>query len=73
MKILFLVDGSLKIGMGHIYRSLNLANEIKEKNEIVFITREKLSFKNFKKYYKTFFVEKNNILKEINLKREILH
>ena len=71
MKILFLVDGSLKIGMGHIYRSLNLANEIKEKNEIVFITREKLSFKNFKKYYKTFFVEKNNILKEKNIIEKI--
>ena len=71
MKVLFLVDGSLKIGMGHIYRSLNLANEIKEKNEIVFITREKLSFKNFKNYYKTFFVEKNNILRERNIIEKI--
>ena len=67
MKILFLVDGSLKIGMGHIYRSLNLANELQKKNEIVFLTREKLSSKIFKKYYKTFFIDKNNITKEKNI------
>ena len=29
MIILFLADGSSKIGMGHVYRSINLANELK--------------------------------------------
>jgi len=71
LKILFLVDGSLLIGMGHIYRSLNLANEIKNENEIIFLTREKLSFRIFKKYYKTFFVEKQNIPKEKNVIKNI--
>ena len=28
MIILFLADGSSKIGMGHVYRSINLANDI---------------------------------------------
>lgn len=71
MKILFLADGSIKIGMGHIYRSLNLADEISDKNEIVFLTREKLSFKNFKKYYKTYFVEKKDIKKETIIVKKI--
>ena len=50
MLILFLADGSSKIGMGHVYRSINLANELKNDYEIIFITREKVSFKFFKKY-----------------------
>ena len=49
MIILFLADGSSKIGMGHVYRSINLANELKNDYEIIFITREKISFKFFKK------------------------
>ena len=67
LKILFLTDGSLKIGMGHIYRSLNLANELQKNNKIIFVTREKLSAKIFKKKYKTFFVNKNDITKEKNI------
>ena len=67
MKILFLADGSLKIGMGHIYRSLTLANELKKENEIAFLTREKLSSQIFKKKYKTFFVSRNNFIKEKNI------
>lgn len=67
MKILFLADGSLKIGMGHIYRSLTLANELKKENEIAFLTREKLSSQIFKKKYKTFFVSINNFIKEKNI------
>ena len=72
LKILFLSDGSQKIGMGHIYRSLNLANELKNKNKILFLTREKLSYKIFNKKYKTFFVKKedrdkeNVLIKKIN-------
>ena len=51
MIILFLADGSSKIGMGHVYRSINLANELKNDYEIIFITREKVSFKFFKKIF----------------------
>ena len=71
LKILFLADGSQKIGMGHIYRSLNLANELKNKNKILFLTREKLSYKIFNKKYKTFFVKKEDRSKENFLIRKI--
>jgi len=71
LKILFLADGSQKIGMGHIYRSLNLANELKNKNKILFLTREKLSYKIFNKKYKTFFVKKENRDKENVLIKKI--
>jgi len=64
LKILFLSDGSQKIGMGHIYRSINLANELKSKNEISFLTREQLSYQIFKKKYKSFFVKKSDINRE---------
>jgi len=29
-KIIFIVDGNTAIGLGHVYRSLNLAKEIKK-------------------------------------------
>ena len=64
MLILFLADGSSKIGMGHVYRSINLANELKNDYEIIFITREKISFKFFKKYFKCFFIDRKDITKE---------
>ena len=47
--------------MGHIYRSLNLADELKSKNKILFLTREKISYQIFKKNYKTYFVKKSDI------------
>ncbi len=50
--------------MGHIYRSINLANELKSKNEISFLTREQLSYQIFKKKYKSFFVKKSDINRE---------
>ena len=41
MKIVFRVDTSLKIGIGHLMRCLTLANELKQQNhEIVFICRK---------------------------------
>jgi len=39
LRILILVDGNHRIGMGHVYRSLHLANELKKyKHDTVFLT-----------------------------------
>ena len=58
LKIIILTNGNHKIGMGHIYRSLNLVNTLnKEKYEIIFLTNNKfskniISKKNNCKYYR---------------------
>ncbi|MBW9222850.1 UDP-2,4-diacetamido-2,4,6-trideoxy-beta-L-altropyranose hydrolase [Methanothermococcus sp. SCGC AD-155-K20] len=40
MKVAFITDGGLKMGMGHVYRCLTLAEEIKNAAEIYFLTKE---------------------------------
>ena len=58
LKIIILTNGNHKIGMGHIYRSLNLVSTLnKEKYEIIFLTNNKfskniISKKNNCKYYR---------------------
>lgn len=39
MKVAFITDGGLKMGMGHVYRCLTLAEEIKNTAEICFLTK----------------------------------
>ena len=39
MKIVFITNGGLKMGMGHVYRSLALAEEIRNIAEIYFLTK----------------------------------
>ncbi|HIP25013.1 MAG TPA: UDP-2,4-diacetamido-2,4,6-trideoxy-beta-L-altropyranose hydrolase [Archaeoglobus profundus] len=39
MKILFITDGGLKDGMGHIYETIALAKELYDKADIYFLTR----------------------------------
>lgn len=39
MKIAFITDGGLEMGMGHIYRSITLAEELRDKAEIYFLTK----------------------------------
>ena len=39
MKIAFITDGGLEMGMGHIYRSIILAEELQDKEEICFLTK----------------------------------
>jgi spore coat polysaccharide biosynthesis predicted glycosyltransferase SpsG len=50
MKILILADGNHKIGMGHIYRSVSLSQELKNYgHEIAFITKDTIAKKFFSK------------------------
>lgn len=45
-KFLFIVDGNHKIGLGHVYRSINLSNEIlKNNHEILILTKDKIAKK----------------------------
>jgi UDP-2,4-diacetamido-2,4,6-trideoxy-beta-L-altropyranose hydrolase len=56
MRILFITDGGFEMGMGHVYRSIALANELKKFNvkDIIFITKsdeyviKKIKESNFK-------------------------
>lgn len=45
-KFLFIVDGNHKIGLGHVYRSIHLSNEIlKNNHEILILTKDKIAKK----------------------------
>ena len=39
MKIAFVTDGGLNMGMGHVYRSTTLAEELQDKGKIYFLTK----------------------------------
>lgn len=44
MKIIFLADGNTKLGMGHVFRSLNLAKTFRKNNhKIIFITKDQIA------------------------------
>lgn len=46
MKIIFVVDGNNKIGMGHVFRSLNLAKKLSNNgHNVIFLTSEQISHK----------------------------
>lgn len=63
-KIILIVDGNQKIGLGHVYRSINLAREIKKFNQnIIFFTNDSI----VKKIVKPFFHCK--LFSEIKLKK----
>ena len=66
-KIIFIVDGNNTIGLGQVYRALNLAKEIKKLNKnILFITNDFLA----KKLVKPLFHCK--LFSEINLKTDMI-
>ena len=66
-KIIFIVDGNNTIGLGQVYRSLNLAKEIKKFNKnILFITNELIT----KELVKPLFHCK--LFSEINLKTDMI-
>jgi CMP-N-acetylneuraminic acid synthetase/spore coat polysaccharide biosynthesis predicted glycosyltransferase SpsG len=66
-KILFVVSGYKQIGLGHVYNTLLLANEIID-HDIIFLVDKKseLAFKKIKsKNYKVFKQQKQNIIFDI--------
>jgi len=56
LKILILADGNNEIGMGHVYRELNLAKYlVKKKHKILFLTNQVISKKMISKKYDCIF------------------
>ena len=69
MLILFLADGSSKIGMGHVYRSINLANELKNNSIEINNSTDPGLFKN--KYEKNLYKKIHEIRKHFtNTRRD---
>jgi spore coat polysaccharide biosynthesis predicted glycosyltransferase SpsG len=64
MKILILADGNHKIGMGHIYRSVSLSQELKNcGHEVTFITKDKIAKEFFSKISKCILTSNLNSLR----------
>jgi len=62
-RIIFRVDSSLEIGIGHLNRCLNLAEYLRKKNyEVIFICRKLEGNSNYlvKKKFKTIEIKNNN-------------
>lgn len=76
MNILFRVDGSKKIGMGHITRCVDLAKELKKKGHTIeFITMDDVSavkYLNIKGYSPKTLLSKNNTSDEIKKTNSLL-
>lgn len=52
LRIIILVDGNNKIGMGHVYRSLNLVKNLRKLgHKIIFLTKEPITKKIISKTY----------------------
>lgn len=73
MKICIRADGGRKIGIGHIMRTMSLANELKKKNQIMFLCKnipKDVYYQGIKilidNGFKVFKMESKNILQEIN-------
>ena len=72
--IIIKTDGSNEIGLGHIYRSVNLAKELKKENyKIIFLTKSNISTKIIPKIFTVKKIKNNlnelqNILNKINPK-----
>lgn len=72
--IIIRTDGDNEIGLGHVYRSLNLAKELKENNfKIIFLTKSEMLKKIIPKKFEIKILKKNiknleNILENLNPK-----
>ncbi|WP_299290880.1 glycosyltransferase [Nitrosopumilus sp.] len=65
---IFVVDGNNKIGLGHVYRSTNLADQlIKNKHKVHFLTTEKISKTIISRKHKCTLLSKINNLKSISI------
>ena len=64
--IIIKVDADNKIGMGHFYRTINLANELRKyHHKIFFLTTSTIVKKMLPSYYKCIFLQKNSVKNEI--------
>ena len=69
LKIVIRVDGGHKIGMGHIYRSLNLANYLKNRgHKIIFLIKNPSTRKFIPIQYDCYQLDSNNYNKELIIK-----
>jgi len=63
-KFLFIVNGNNKIGLGHVYRSINLANSLlKKKHKVSFITQDGIAKKIISTKHECKFIQKINNVK----------
>jgi len=69
LRILFLVDGNFKIGMGHVYRSLNLASALRlYSHKISFLTSDLIAKKMISELFSCKYINTKNC----NNKKEII-
>lgn len=72
LRILILVDGDHQIGMGHVYRSLHLVNELKKyKHNIMFLTNTLQAKKILSSQFRCMSLprlqsEKNKVIRKLN-------
>lgn len=58
-RVVFVVDGNKKIGLGHVYRTLNLAKELKKSvNNIIFLTNDSMAMQLIKPNFHCMFFPK---------------
>ncbi len=66
MKIAFITDGGKEIGMGHVQQSVTLAQELKKKAEIIFLTRSNTAVINHIKKFHFNVIKKTNDIEILN-------
>lgn len=70
LQIIIRVDGNSKIGIGHIYRMLNLAFILKkQRHKITFLTKTRFAMKILSKFFRCFSLDSNSLLQT----KKIIH
>ena len=68
LKFLFIVEGNHKIGLGHVYRTINLSNEIlKNNHQVLILTKDKVAKKIISKNHTCKIYSKLNDKKNLSL------
>jgi len=61
LKVVLRVDGDNKIGLGHLYRTINLAKELRKKKfQVIFLTRSNMAKKIIPKFFKIVMLNNNS-------------